>query len=259
MASQRAPALILDVFDLGERDRLVVFLTAERGKLRAAARGARTKYSRFAGRLQPLAKVDLSWFEKEGRELVRLQEVELVRSPAALHGTLEDILLAAYLADHMNAFAQENEPAPALFRLLDTTVEALLDGIDRQLAGRYFEVWMLRLAGIFPPPHACPRCGRPFSRGAVLIEDDSVLACTDCAGAAGGGFVVGGAEVEFLLRSARENLPAMAARTPPAAILARIEALCGRIRRAFLQHELRSYRVMKKTLQPPATAGAGGR
>ena len=50
-------ALILDVFDLQEKDRIVTLLTRERGKKKGVAPGARRKYSRFAGQLQPLAKV----------------------------------------------------------------------------------------------------------------------------------------------------------------------------------------------------------
>jgi len=48
-----AAALVLDVFDLHERDRIVAYLTAEHGQRRGVARGARTKFSRFAGQLQP--------------------------------------------------------------------------------------------------------------------------------------------------------------------------------------------------------------
>ncbi len=62
MRTLSAVALILDVFDLHERDRIVTLLSAEYGVRRGVARGARTKYSRYAGQLQPLAKVDVTWF-----------------------------------------------------------------------------------------------------------------------------------------------------------------------------------------------------
>jgi DNA repair protein RecO (recombination protein O) len=52
-------ALLLDVAELHDRDRIVTFLTREHGKKRGVAQGARRKYSRFAGQLQPLAKVHL--------------------------------------------------------------------------------------------------------------------------------------------------------------------------------------------------------
>ena len=65
MRSLSAEALLLDVFDLQERDRIVSFLTAQWGKKRGVARGARAKYSRFSGQLQPLAKIAV-WDSRVG-------------------------------------------------------------------------------------------------------------------------------------------------------------------------------------------------
>ena len=94
---------------LQEGDRIVSFLTRHHGRKRGAARGARRRYSRFAGQLQPLAKVHVSWFEKEERDLVRVRAVEMLRPPHRLAGDLEGILLGCYLAEHALVFAPENE------------------------------------------------------------------------------------------------------------------------------------------------------
>ncbi len=254
MRNLSAEALLLDVFDLHERDRIVSFLTAEWGKKRGVARGARAKYSRFAGQLQPLAKISVSWFEKEGRDLVRISEVGLVRPATALQGDLEGILLGSYLAEHMMEFAQENEDSETSFRLLDTTLEALLAGCDRGLAARYFEVWVLRLNGIFPAPWECPLCGQPIEDRAIFLEAEAAVVCHRCGRHDGPTEHsarrrrIGSGELEFLRRSARENLAGMAEHPPAARDLGKIEALCALIRRQFLQSELKSYRVMKRTL-----------
>ncbi len=248
-----AEALLLDVFDLQERDRIIGFLTAEWGKKRGVARGARAKYSRFAGQLQPLAKIAVTWFEKEGRDLVRISDVELVRPASALQGDLEGILLGSYLAEHMMEFTQENESSETSFRLLDTTLEALLAGCDRGLAARYFEVWVLRLNGIFPPPRECPLCDRPITDRAILLESEAALVCGHCGGQ-GNQRRVGAPVLDFLRRTARENLPRMAERLPARRDLDAVEALCALVRRQFLQSELKSYGVMKRTLASlPAT------
>jgi hypothetical protein len=103
-------AILLEVADLQERDRVVSFLTREHGRKRGAARGARQRYSRFAGQLQPLARVHVTWLERPDRDLVRVRGVELLRSPHRLQGDLEGILLGCYLAEHAGAFAPEDEP-----------------------------------------------------------------------------------------------------------------------------------------------------
>jgi DNA repair protein RecO (recombination protein O) len=251
-------ALILDVFDLHEKDRIVTLLTRERGKKKGVARSARTKYSRFAGQLQPLAKVGVRWFEKEGSDLVRISEVDLLRPAHRMHEDLEGILLGGYMAEHVTELVQEDEGAELPFRLLDSTVEALLAGVDRDVAARYFEAWMLRLAGIFPPPRECPICQRPFDdRGAVLPPVDEALVCPDCAGGAGGralGLPVPAGVLGFLNRIGSERLPAIAESPPPEAILRRAEEVAGEVRRRFLGRELRSYGVMQKTLGRPEAA-----
>ena len=48
-----AEALILDVFDLHDRDRIVTFLTREQGKKKGVAQGAKTKHSTRKQRRTP--------------------------------------------------------------------------------------------------------------------------------------------------------------------------------------------------------------
>jgi DNA repair protein RecO (recombination protein O) len=252
-----AEAIVLDVFDLHDRDRIVTFLTREQGKKKGVAQGARTKHSRFGGQLQLLARAQITWMEKEGRELVRLSSVEMVRPAGKLMEDLDGILVASYLADHLIEFAQENEPGELYFRLLDSTTEALLAGVDRDLAARYFEAWVLRLSGIFPSPGACPLCGTVFpAGGAVLPSGSDALLCFECAGGEGrrgpaGGLVIAAQTVEFLQRIGRENLRSLGESPPRPAALRQAEELSARVRRHFLQRELRSYDVMHEVMQKP--------
>ena len=244
-------AILLDTMDLQERDRVVTFLTAEWGKKRGVAKGARTKFSRFAGQLQPLSKVAVRWFEKEGRELVRIESVELVEPCRALLDDLDGILLASYLAEHLVTFAQENEDSESFYRLLDGTLRWIEQGVDRDLAARYFEVWVLRLAGIFPPPRECPVCGRALADagGAAIDPAGPEIRCRECTTDREGR--LSAAAIAFLLRTAREAPPAITENGGGAApaVLREIEKACAQVRTCFLHQELRSYQVMQATLR----------
>ena len=79
-----ADALVLRTYKLGEADRIVVFLTRDRGKKRGVAKGARRPRSRFTGALEPLTEVQVAYFEKERRELVGLNYAETVPIPAGV-------------------------------------------------------------------------------------------------------------------------------------------------------------------------------
>ncbi len=254
MNQRTSEAILLQVTDLQEKDRIVTFVTPEFGRKRGVASGSRLKYSRFAGLLQPLAKVRVEWFEKQNRDLVRIQDVAMQRSAHGLQSDLETLLLASYLAEHVDVFAQEEEASEELYRLLDIAVVALLAKRDLDLVARYFEIWVLRLAGIFPPPRECPVCLRAFSpEGAALSTGGETLLCVECARgerAAGGGssLRVGPGVLEFLLETARFDIEGLSGSPPATEVLRQTEGLCREVRRAFLGRELRSYEVMRRTL-----------
>ncbi|HVS02050.1 MAG TPA: DNA repair protein RecO [Thermoanaerobaculia bacterium] len=250
-------ALLLEVADLQDGDRIVGFLTRREGRKRGAARGARRRYSRFAGQLQPLAKVHVAWLERDDRELVRVREVEMLRPAHRLYGDLEGILLGCYLAEQVQVFAPENDGDEVLFRLLDSTVDALLAGADRGVAARYFECWLLRLAGLLPSARECSACGGDLGGGAVWPRGGEGLLCRRCGGGPAS-LAVDPEVLAFLLLVARTALPALAADGVPTAVLGRVERLCGEIRRGFLHGELKSYEVMQRTLAGVAPGGEGG-
>ena len=63
-------------------------------------------------------------------------------------------------------------------------------GIGVDGLARYFEYWLLRLQGVYPPHVACHRCGEQFAGsaegGAWLSPSDGILTCAACADGAGG-------------------------------------------------------------------------
>ncbi|HVS65709.1 MAG TPA: DNA repair protein RecO [Thermoanaerobaculia bacterium] len=247
MRRYESEAIVLEVSDLHEGDRIVTFLTREQGRKRGVARGARRRYSRFVGQLQPLARVRVDWFEKQDRDLVRIGDVELLRPAAALTSSLERVLVGAYLAEQTALFAQENEPSERTFRLLDATTEAILAGVDPLLCARYFEMWTLRLAGLLGDASVCPLCERELRDRAVLPDEGEALVCDECAGGASGRRI--GAPTLRLIGAFGRTAPRALAEAPPAgSALRELQVLCAEIRRRFLGHELRSYGVMERTL-----------
>jgi len=108
----------------------------------------------------------------------------------------------------------------------------------------YFDLWILKLSGLFPSPRECAGCGRPLDPGEVLLFDETRP-----------GFV--GAEcrrgeVLRLSTDARETLgrflsgPMDPADRPRG--LNEIARVTRLARRHFLGHELKSQRVMHDVL-----------
>ncbi|MGH9241433.1 MAG: DNA repair protein RecO [Vicinamibacterales bacterium] len=163
MPLHTAEALILRTYKLGEADRIVVFLTKDRGKKRGVAKGARRQRSRFAGALEPLTEVRVAYFESERRELVGLNYAETVRSPLSLTASsLKEsssaatpalagrYLLVEYIAELLDEWAQDSDADDRLYRLGASMLEALTAGAPPEPLARYFEYWLLRLQGVYP-------------------------------------------------------------------------------------------------------------
>ena len=80
MPLKESEAIVLRTFPLGEGDRLVSFLDRQSGRVRGVARGARLTKSRFGSTLEMLAYIRIWYFERETRELVRINQCELIES-----------------------------------------------------------------------------------------------------------------------------------------------------------------------------------
>src|SRR5579872_6612787 len=171
-------ALILRTYKLGESDRIVVFLTRDRGKKRGVAKNARQSRRRFGGGLEPLTYGRVAYVERERRELVRLEYVEQRRSPlSAVHG--DALGYASYFAELIDEWAQEADPSETIFRLGVSMVDAMAAGVPIDPLARYFEYWLLRLQGVYEPDAqltaeaqsflASARTCSPFAIGGVAV------------------------------------------------------------------------------------------
>jgi len=179
MPAYTSDALILKTYKLGESDRIVVFLTRDRGKKRGVARNARQSRRRFGGALEPLTHGRVGYVERERRELVHLQYVEPIRSPL---GAADGAALGyvGYFAELIDEWAQESDPSETVFRLGASMVEALALGVPVEPLARYFEYWLLRLQGVYEQDArlsadaraflAAVRGASPFALGDVAVS-----------------------------------------------------------------------------------------
>jgi len=182
MGLNETEAIVLRTYNLAEADKIVVCLTRDSGVIRAVARGARRLKSRFGAGLEPSTVLALSYFEKEGRELVSLRQIEIIRSYFNLAQNSEIVAALAYMSELVMEFSPPGEPNEKVFRML----RAVLDTLERSSNGlfaimRYFEIWILKLSGFYPDLRVCARCGRHLGDGSLeLSVSDQGLCCAQC-------------------------------------------------------------------------------
>jgi len=236
-------ALILRTYKLGEVDRIVVFLTRDRGKKRGVAKGARRVRSRFMGALEPMTCAGVAYYEREQRDLVRINYVEPTRSP--LSGSSGDALgHVGYFAELIDEWAPEAHADERLFRLGSAITEAIAKGAPIDPLARYFEYWLLRLQGVYPSLVACPGCGEPLLAGAVMPARDDLFVCLVCAPA--GGSRVGVDALKFL-KAAGTIAPDRLESLPLEPRASReLETVHRRLVHLHLEKELKSARVLRE-------------
>jgi DNA repair protein RecO (recombination protein O) len=245
MPIHEAEAIVLRQYSLSEADRIVVFLTREYGTLRGVARGAKKPRSRMGACLEPLTHVRLQFYAKEGAELSRIWNCEILHSYLSKKPTLDRMFAFSYLAELTLEMAPENNPNPLLFRLF----LAVLDAGERQGIHdwllRYFEIWALKLNGWLPNYDYCSSCGKCVKNdGFYAWLEDGQGRCHNCAEDRG---IRINSEAAQLLHRILEYSPMQIASDAPAANMGgNLERLTQKLIEWHLEKRLKSYLTMKQ-------------
>jgi DNA repair protein RecO (recombination protein O) len=164
MPARETEAIILKTFALGEADRLVSFLGRTSGRMRGVAAGARRIKNRYGSTLELLAHVQLWYVERETRDLVRIQQAELLESFNKSQSDYELSTSLALVSETVELVLPEHEPSEPMFRLILLTVREVERRGNGILPLSYFAFWTVRLAGWLPRFDVCADCGKPFGK-----------------------------------------------------------------------------------------------
>jgi DNA repair protein RecO (recombination protein O) len=241
-------ALILRTYKLAEADRIVVFFTRDRGKKRGVAKGARRARSRFTGTLEALTRAGVAYYERELRDLVRINYVETQRSAltAVARGTGDAAALghAEYFAELIDEWAPEGHADERLYRLGSSVIDAIADGAPTERLARYFEFWLMRLQGVYPQLSSCPGCGGAFDGGAFMPVREDLYVCRRCQ--SGGGTSLSIDALRFLRSASACGPDALGSLPLDPAAAAELETAHRRLITLHLDKELKSARVLRQ-------------
>jgi DNA repair protein RecO (recombination protein O) len=181
-------ALILRTYNLAEADKIVVSLTKAAGLVRGVAKGCRKLKNRFGASLEPFTHINLTYYEKENRELVSIRQTEILRSHFNLASDPSTVTGMAYLGDLLIEFSPPHQSNDLLFRMATACFEAIGENPnDLQAILRYFEVWLLKIEGFMPDLKTCADCNRAFAGDeSIFMSQDLALRCQACSNGRGG-------------------------------------------------------------------------
>jgi DNA repair protein RecO (recombination protein O) len=246
MPLRRTEAFVLRTYSLGEADKICVFLTRDNGKVRGVAHGARKMKSRFGSALEPFTQIALSYYEKEGAELVGIRTCDIIRSH--FYCAARDVETASgfsYLAELLNEFLPEHEPNERVYRLVVAILEAIEGSRNLTQMVRYFETWLLRLVGFFPDTSSCAVCGDPPGSDEVLfLTAAGEPRCAACGG--GRGIRLGPATRQTIGQILKLHPAAFGAADIEPGSLAPLREINYLIIRHALERELKSHGLLKQ-------------
>lgn len=181
MPLRETEAIVLRTYRLGEAEKIASLFTRQMGRLRAVAKGAQRPKSRYGGSLEPLSYVRIEIYERENRDLLRLNSVEIIESFFSMQADYRVQLAAQFLAEVGERLLPEREVNERMFRLMLAVLRALKSSGEVNRPLLYFDYWMVRLGGFLPSLDACSSCGRPFGEeGGYYARGSETLLCRDC-------------------------------------------------------------------------------
>ena len=152
MASRVSESYVLRTYPFREGDLIVSFFTRDQGKLRGVARRARKPKSSFGSGLERLSLVNLTYSQKETRELVNLYNGELLQSQFDLISDYETSIALDYLAEISDHLLPDHEPNERFFRLMTAVLAHMHTRTPGAIwsAITYFSLWATHLSGFLP-------------------------------------------------------------------------------------------------------------
>jgi DNA repair protein RecO (recombination protein O) len=182
MPLHESEAIVLRSYPLAEADRLVSFLSRTMGRVRGVAAGARKTKSRFGSTLQSLSHVRIWYYERETRDLVRINQCEIIESFLDAFGDYASSVALALFSEITEVVLPEREAADANFRLLLLSAQAVKRTLKPEVPLAYFALWTVKLGGWLPALDVCVKCGSVLGGKEAVYFSPSALAafCGNC-------------------------------------------------------------------------------
>jgi len=154
-------SIVLRNQDLGERDRLVTFITREHGRMTGVVKGSRKLTSRGVGNFEPFSHGVMHFAPRPGADLVNIRKCDPLPPYLYLNATYHKILYAGYLAELTDRFPVGEAEAPEFFALLEEALRLLCEAERERhlpLIRLRYELKLLDLLGLQPDWTRCSLC-----------------------------------------------------------------------------------------------------
>ncbi len=144
--STAVTGIVLSALPVGEYDKRLVILTAQRGKISAFARGVRRSKSAYAAGCRPFAFGSFSLIE--GRSSYTIRHIEITNYFSEVTDDMNSVYLGYYFLELAQYYTRENADELEVLKLLYQALRALSNpNLDNALVRMVYELKIMILNG----------------------------------------------------------------------------------------------------------------
>lgn len=182
MNTHISESIVTRTWEFGETDLLVSFFTADKGRLKGVAKGARKSSRRFANCLDLFCLTRMEYERKSGRDLYFLHSGKLIHGFPRLRTDYHALSLASYMVELAETLFPLGVAEQRMFILLKDALSALESDVEKEALRILFEAKALALGGYSINFERCCDCGRPYAAEgrAVFKRKKGGIACLKC-------------------------------------------------------------------------------
>ncbi len=171
--------VVVRVRDMGDRDRYLSVLTAERGRIMMLAKGSHSVRSPQVAVSQLYTYGNFEYYRKGSINI--LKGGSAISPFYGLSADIDRLNLAAYLCDLSCELTDEGEEAGEQLRLLLNSLHAIsLELRPQEIIKGAFELRAAVLSGYAPELGGCAHCGKREDTLFYLDVMNGALICRDC-------------------------------------------------------------------------------
>ncbi|MBR5498255.1 MAG: DNA repair protein RecO [Clostridia bacterium] len=172
-------AIVLKIVRTGESDRLITFLTRDRGIIKAFAKAADRPKNKLHMSTNMFCYGNFTFYE--GTKATKVTECDLNETFFGLQKDIERLALAQYFNELIIETAPVEAETNEYLRLLLNTLHFLANGQkDIRLLKSIFELRLISATGYMPSLIACKECGEFETDPMYFNEHTGELYCCSC-------------------------------------------------------------------------------
>ncbi len=241
------PALVLESYDYGEADKIVVFFCQDIGRLSALAKGAHRSMKRFLNKLELFSFVQISYSRSSPDGLSVLNEAELLNSFISLRTNLEGYRVASIVREYLLLATKETSGDDHLFQLALWTLHSLDKSEEHRRILALFLIKFFDVLGYRPDFTVCQACSaRPAAGESVTFNiHGGGMICNKCSsgpdGDGGGGLLAAGT-TQMINAVQQQPIVRLSRFKPSGMVLEQILDYCYRYGRHLFQRDIHSWK-----------------